>query len=108
MFAFGATLYYAMAAHEPPPVTAGDRTVTPAPPDSDGGYFISRYVTELMSSSPEARPRADGERLREGSVIANYCGTLDLGNDMYLVMNTEGDRMALVQGQDAARDLAGA
>ena len=104
MFALGATLYYAMAAHEPPPVTAGQRTVTPAPPDSDAGFFISRYVTELMSGSPEERPPAH-ERLREGSLVSSYCGTLDLGNDMYIVMNTVGDRTALVQGRDAVREL---
>jgi hypothetical protein len=97
MFAFGATLYYAMAGHEPPPVPVDQATVSPAPPDSHGGYFISRHVTKLMASSPHDRPRAD-EQVREGSLISAYCGKLDLGNETYLVMNTFESETALSHG----------
>jgi hypothetical protein len=107
MFSLGATLYYAMAAHEPPPRSgSGQPTATPIPPDNCGGYYISQYVAKLLSADPGERPEAT-EQLREGSLTLAYCGALALGDDMFLVMDTWGSHSALVHGRAAARALTG-
>jgi len=91
MYAFGATMYYGMCGEDPP--SAQNRRLNPRATveirdAKHPSLEFEEYVERLLALSPEDRPRAGfGHRLEESTIAPQYCGTIALGADEYLIVD---------------------
>jgi hypothetical protein len=107
MYAFGATMYFGMTGEDPP--SAQNRRVNPrATIDVRGARHPSvkfeEYVAQLLALNADERPPAGfGRRLPEATIGAEYCGTLMLGSDAFLLVDRFPMRTRVVSRREALR-----
>jgi serine/threonine protein kinase len=88
LFAFGATLYYAISGIAPPSLRSpGASHRLEIPRARHSCFSFDAYIRSLLSAEPDDRPPAD-EPLRYSTMADDFCGVLTVDTERHLAMTS--------------------